>query len=174
MNIVLLISVIIILAIIIYQDFRYRAVSWILFPVLFVFLFILSSVTNGIQSTGTTAMYNSLFFFSQLLIGFLYLYLKKSQQHFSMHRYIGMGDILFFLAISPFIQLPYYILFLLSGMAFILIIYGIIYLLYREEILKRTIPLAGIMSAYLLAIITIQLNWPNFMDWTLRSKLFVF
>lgn len=174
MNTVSILAVLAMLVVVIYQDFRYRAVSWLVFPLLFMILFIHASANNGIRTTGVYAIYNSLFFLSQLLVVFLYVRFRTHQSTFFFNRYIGAGDVFFFLSISPFAQLPGYILYLISGLALTLVFHFLVRLFKMKESTKDTVPLAGFMAAYLAALLLVQLQWPHLWEQFNHPVIFSF
>jgi len=73
----------------------------------------------------------------------LYLSLKQGQLINPLKNHIGLGDVLFFIAITPLFSLKNYMLFFITGMLLSLILSG----LFTKK--NRMIPLAGILALYL-------------------------
>jgi len=71
---------------------------------------------------------------------------------------IGIGDLLFLVALVPFFTSRNYILFFVMGMIFSLILYGVIKSIYRIE---NTIPLAGYLSIFMIGVLGINTFFDN-------------
>ncbi len=62
---------------------------------------------------------------------------------------IGLGDILFFVAITPLFNLKSYILFFIVGMLFSLVIHIIVNAFKKQ----KTVPLAGYLALFLIGTV---------------------
>jgi len=86
-----------------------------------------------------------------LLITFvgLYLYLCLKARKFSnpFHS-IGLGDILFFIAIVPFFSTHNYILFFITGMLFSIIAFALL----TTKSKSKYVPLAGFLALYMIVL----------------------
>ena len=133
------------------QDFRERAVYWFLFPLLAVILgalhyahatpsfFCYAAVTNMVLTT--------------LIIGVLYLFAKYIIEREFMNHSMGLGDILFFYAISlGFPSITFIVLFA-SSVLFSLISFIIL----NKNRNMETVPLAGLMSIFFIVVLTYSL-----------------
>jgi hypothetical protein len=138
----------VILFIITYQDFAFRAVTWIYFPVLAaICIFIRISLGCDKYSIFFDAVCNMLFVYFQLLGVYIYFIFKDGLKFNTFSTKIGSGDILFLIAcgfLFPFFQ---YIIFYISSLLFSLLIYFIISFA-RKPAGCKTIPLAGLQSIY--------------------------
>ena len=65
---------------------------------------------------------------------------------------IGLGDVLFFLAITPLFNLKTYILFFIIGMIFSLVIHISVNAIKKQ----KTVPLAGYLSIILIVLIGLE------------------
>src|SRR5690606_5097641 len=83
----------------------------------------------------------------------IYFSIKNSALINPFKSYIGLGDLLFLLAVVPFFSFRNYLLFFVTGMIFSLILYS----LFKKKYLAKTIPLAGYLSIYLIGLITFNL-----------------
>lgn len=135
---------IITLVVIIYQDIKYRMIHFILLPLLFfsgLYLFFLRE----------KVIYEILLnlFFLGIILGSLIGYnsLKNKKISNPVDTIIGLGDILFFIAITPFFYHISFLLFFTTGMIFSLILH---FLFNHKN--KIRIPLAGYMSIYFLLL----------------------
>lgn len=145
-------AVLIVLIIIAYQDFKYRAVYWICFPVLAVLLGIHKTIDNGFQSLLTESLFTVGFLLIQFLVLWLYFTIKYRKSINLTNGYLGWGDILFLLAVCFYLSPLNYVVFYVGSL-----MASIIYALANRLISKKdtlTIPLAGI-QALLFALLLI-------------------
>jgi hypothetical protein len=160
MKILLSILLIITLGIVIYQDFRFRAVSWIVFPLIFSMILAKSIAEHLWINTVQDLAWNTLFLMFQF--SFLYGYFSiKSKRFLKLdNRYIGLGDLLFLLAITPMFSPVLFIPFLILSLLFTLIIYGVFAIIVRDE--HYPIPLAGVLAGclelYILSALLFSFN----------------
>ncbi len=131
---------------VIYQDFKYRAISWFLFPLaIFIFVFIGLNTIN----------FDELLFYFLINISFILLQIITLTIYFSLKtwkltnifkRLFGIGDLLFLITISILFSPVNFILSLLIGLFFVLIIFLIINKIVKNK--RKIIPLAGALSIY--------------------------
>lgn len=148
MQLSLNILILLLLALITYQDFRYRAISWLTIPLLF------AAFAADFILTADFRLFMQAFFFN---IGFIIFQLFAVTAYFSLkHRaftnivskYIGWGDILFFAVAAAAFSPANFIVFYLSGIIFSLLTALVFRMLKRT--LQAEIPLAGVMALLLL------------------------
>lgn len=144
------------MAAIIYQDFKYRAIH--IFLVIGVFICSCLLLWQH-QKSLIPMFYTSIFLISVLVLLWVYITLKNRNID-AITKGIGLGDVLFFFAAAPLFSLRNYMLFFISGM----IIALIFYILFRNLMKTKLIPLAGILSGHLivLKIISLSLNFDLF------------
>jgi len=135
-----------------YQDFKYRAISWLFLVMLSGISFIHSFLTSGLPHTAINVLQNSLFTLLQMLLVTMYYSVRRGEIVFIVNNYIGVGDILFLLAISPLFDLPLFIVFNIVTVGLALIIYGL--KTESEGGKKFEVPFAGILSVCLIVILT--------------------
>lgn len=131
------------------QDFKFRSVHWWLFPLLFIFGILYSLQYQALVVVLYNIMYSTLYlFFTGIIIKF-YFMLKEKRANRIVGAKIGLGDLLFFIALTPFFELFSYIVFVLLSSFFALLIH---FLFRRSHFYgdKLYIPLAGIQSILLL------------------------
>jgi len=166
------ILVLIILSIIVYQDFKYKAVSWFLFPVLFVPPLYLGFVQVGWERLWMYFVTNFGFLLIQFLLLIIYLSIKNKKITILTKGYLGLGDILFLIVLCLFFSSVNYILFYLFSLIAILIAY-LLYNTFRsacrrevvcnfstagvnsrqKNLFKEEIPLAGGIALILICLI---------------------
>lgn len=135
-----------ILLFIAWQDFKFRAVYWWLFPLLLITLAIAKVwQTNSLQMA-SDLRYNCAFLGVQLLTLSLYFSLKQRNLVNIFNGYFGLGDLLFLFSIAAYFSVVNYIIFYLLSLFL-----AIVLSLFREANAK--IPLAGQQAIALLLII---------------------
>ena len=138
------VATILILIIVAYQDFNERKIHWILIPACFFLLY-----WNAIKSVGLIEAFkftfqNFLFFSLQIILVSTYFFLKYKKSLNIINTFLGIGDVLFLLAICPGFAPVNFIIFYL-----ITLILGLTgFLIYRKVIAVTSseIPLAGIIA----------------------------
>lgn len=150
-------ATVIILLLIAYQDFRFRAVSWILFPLLAVSLMLYTRLgypALSIQHYFLQAVLKALFISIQLLLLWGYYRLRFPAGSRALTTRLGLGDILFLYMIlfyfSPLNFILFYISSLLAAFLAGLVMRG----LRPGSPTAKTIPLAGLQSFFFLIFIT--------------------
>ena len=133
----------IILLIIIVQDLKYRAIH-VSLPLLLVIVALIINYLD-FKLNFTHMLYNVLFVGLNILGLFLYFSIKEKRLYNPVDTMLGLGDILFFLAIAPLFSLQAFIVFFVSGLIFSLGIHLITNMFKTIE----TIPLAGYLSIFL-------------------------
>ncbi len=144
----------ILLVLIILQDLKYRAIHFTLPIGVFIV-----SIINSLDSIFLIddIIQSSVFLITTILGLVAYVSIKKQKIINPINKSIGLGDILFFIAIIPMLSSRSYILFFISGMLFSIITHLIIKF-FRE---LETIPLAGLLSLYLLILGVINIFTSN-------------
>ncbi len=135
-----------------YQDVKYRAVSWILFPVIGILLFIQGAFKQNLVSYLLNVFTGSILILILITSLFVVMRIRKKVSDKFFDEAIGWGDVLMFLifcfAFSPFNL----ILFLTFSLVISLIVFVPVQMYIYEE--KVKIPLAGIQGLlYTLLII---------------------
>jgi hypothetical protein len=140
------------LLIIIYQDFKNRTIWWGLIPLLTVVIAIIGFHTIN-HYLWRIWLVNGLFFSLQLLVLTIYFSVKNKQLINITNKQLGLGDILFFIPLSGFFSLskliPFLIIILLGSIIAVLIL----------PKHRQNIPLAGVIAVGL--IVVLILEWLN-------------
>ncbi len=137
------IALVLILVIAFYQDWKYRAISWLVFPVLLSVAFVLFWLS---QLALNTVVFNIVFL--TVIIGSLFLYVSVKRRRWVniFKADLGLGDVLFLVAICPLFSERNYILFFITGMLFS----GLIHLFVFAWNKEVKIPLAGYLAGYII------------------------
>ena len=147
-------ALLLILGVIVYEDFRERSIHWFLVPGLAALLIALSVLRMGWLEMLNITTWNAVFLCVQGAGLILYFAFKHRRYTPVVDRYIGLGDILFLLAITPAFGQWNFILFILSGIAIALLIFVLLQAFRPASDL--TVPLAGILAAYLGLVLVLE------------------
>jgi len=173
MFLLLLISVC--LLFIFYQDMRYRAVYWICFPVLIALLSIWKVQCTSLNVIITDALYGLLFLGFQLFLLWGYIFFKHKRPVNIMDHYLGLGDVLFLLALVFYLSPVNYVIFYIVSLVMVLL-YAVVQLtVFKRKDLK--IPLAGLQALlFMLLLVLSVINrdlqfYSDFWVWNLALHL---
>lgn len=132
-----------VLLFIFFQDLKFRAVYWFLFPIVLGL-----SIWIGLTTSNFENMMWSFFFFIFSMGGLtLYLSIKERRLINISKGYFGLGDILFLIVIIPIFPFHIYLVFFTLGTIMSLLIHGIVLSIAKGD---KTIPYAGYMSLFLI------------------------
>lgn len=141
------------LSLIAYQDYRYRAVSWILFPLLAVLFGVLTFICGNAFLLVIYTLTNLVFLSLNMAILALYFIFRKVTIRSLFTVYLGIGDLLFFCCLCFLFNPKRYILFYLVSLILAAIAFSLIRLVKK----KTSIPLAGFQSIVLICLFLVQL-----------------
>ncbi|MDY8138469.1 hypothetical protein [Aquimarina sp. 2201CG5-10] len=145
MDTVLQILVIFLLIVVFIQDLKLRAIH-ILLPVIILIVGLVSYFKLGYSFV---FLLYSLSFLC-ITFGGLYLYLSIKNKRFTnpFKQTMGLGDVLFFVAVIPFFSTYNYILFFITGMLFSILGFLIIKIFAKTNL----VPLAGLLALYMIIL----------------------
>lgn len=148
------IALLILLALIIYQDFKWRGIHWLILPFLASSFLFFSLQENSIIEVLNNALINFCFVLLQFLFVSVWFSIKSKKLVNIFRQHIGIGDWLFFVclcfAFSPF----NFILFLISALIISLFIHLVILIFLKNA--ERTVPLAGLVAIMLMGVLIIE------------------
>lgn len=155
--------------IIIYQDFKERAISAWTLPLIFIIGICLAWSNNLWQLW--FLYFNVIFIGIQLLGVSFYFSLKQREWINITQRYLGIGDIGFFIAITPLFAPVHFCLFFIGALILILLGAGAYHLSIKK---LKTIPLAGAMSIcwFLYSLLLSYYNLSSYNDWDLLQYIY--
>lgn len=140
-----------------YQDYTSRSVQWIYFPLLGVAGMIMSYISlHSIYWLSVNFLCNVFFLAIQFAVLSMYFFFKNRNDRVIINKKIGMGDILFLLAACSFFSTVNFIAFYLCSLFFIAVVY-IVSILFKRELIKISIPMAGLQSIFLIMCIYISI-----------------
>jgi hypothetical protein len=139
----------ILLFIMIYQDFKSKAIDWYLFILLPLFI-ILNEITN-LLSVFYNFLINAGFLLGNFLILIAFFSIKHRQFINPLKNYMGMGDLLFFIGLAFLFSPLNYLLFFTGSLLLTLIAFFLIFKFTPST--TPEIPLAGFVSIIVLVLL---------------------
>lgn len=133
------------------QDWKYRRIHIALPILIFVFSFYAIQINSFILFK--ILVYNNIFLLFTFSFLVIYMSIKKKQFLNPFQNYFGLGDLLFYVAISPLLQLKNYILFFIVSMLFAIVVQ----LGLKKIVNNDSIPLAGFSAVLVIGIILVDL-----------------
>lgn len=129
-----------------WQDNKMRQIHVVLPVVVFIcaFVFIKNYFSNY-----TIVVSNLIFLFTTFAALITYMSIKNKKYINPFKNYFGLGDLLFYIAISPLFLLKNYIVFFVCSMIFAIVIQY----LFKKYISQDSVPLAGLSAVLLIFII---------------------
>lgn len=156
----LTIAIILFLVIITYQDFKERKISWLSIPALVLFFSWYAVIDLGSwRDYFLNVTFNLLFIAIQLSTLFIYFSIKAGKFTNLINSKIGIGDILFFVALTFAFTTVNFILFYVGSLSIITISFLFAKLFFKN--VSPQIPLAGAMAAILILWYLISLFFPS-------------
>ncbi len=135
-----------------FQDLKYRAVTWYVFPLLtFLVGYLFFNQVSTYDFFYTSVLYNELIVFSIMMVLFLYSKFKLKLNFFK--EAFGLGDALFFILFAAAFPTVTFVILFVFSLLFSLVI-TVFYSKFRGQ---GTVPLAGLMSFFLL--VTYVASW---------------
>ncbi|KQR70888.1 hypothetical protein [Pedobacter sp. Leaf176] len=149
----------VVLAIIAWEDYKFRAVHWWLFVLLFSGLGLVTFLNFGFRISMERTMQNSVFVVLQVLSLSIYFSLKKGKRVNIFKGYFGLGDLCFLMAMSIYLPLLSYVLFYVGSLLLVILV-----TVFRNAFLKQNslkIPLAGYQAICLLMLMILDYGHPG-------------
>ena len=151
----ILLTISLLLAIIVIQDFKNRSIHWFTLPLLFIGLYFyrIDSITYA------DILLNILFIF--IIIGSMILYLRFRQKEWvnPTHDFFGWGDILFLIAITPSSNFRNFMFLFIIGTVFSLIL-TLLIRLFKANF--EIIPYAGMFAIFMISYLLYNFYNPLF------------
>jgi hypothetical protein len=129
------------------QDWKYRKIHVGLPVIVFLLSFFLVQRLHRLDIK--IVLHNILFFIVMLSVLVLYMSIRNKRFLNPFENYFGLGDLLFYIAVTPLFFLYNYIMYIILSMIFALVMQ----LFLRRLIRKDMIPLAGFSAFFLMIII---------------------
>lgn len=149
LEVVLYIILFLSLILIIYQDLKFRHIHIVL-PIL-LFCSGLWLTIEKDHFIVKELYYTIGFIVLNFVVLTIYFSIKNKSFLNPFKYYVGLGDLMYLLAVAPLFVFRAYVLYFVLGMVFSLILYMAFKKRYRT---KETIPLAGYLSLFLMILLT--------------------
>lgn len=165
MGLVLHIGLLLLLGWASYQDWKFRAIHWFIFPLIAADALLIFVWTDWSLEA---LLRNCLFIAAVMGMLFFYVSLREKRWTNLFERHFGLGDLLFFLAVTPLFNSFNYILFFITGMFFSATVHGLVSLRWKTP----TIPLAGYLAVYVISLKAVGWLWAVdlfYQDWLWRK-----
>jgi hypothetical protein len=160
MQTILLVILILLLGVVVFQDFKSRAISWFLIPLLFIGFIVYGLLHINALELLTYFGINFMLVAVNLLCVTLFISIKEKRMTNILKNYLGLGDVLFFLVLTVVFS-PFNFIFFYIGSIFITaLVYGGLILVRKEK--QLLIPLAGVMSFILMITVIAEQFVPSF------------
>ena len=173
MQLIIQLFIISLLILIFYQDYKYRAVSWILFPILTIVFLILNLFNHSVLEIVNNTAVNLFFLLFLFAMITVYFSIKNRRIVNLSNGFIGWGDILFILCLGILFSPLNFIAFYLISLFMIII--GVLFTKWLFKSNSDQIPLAGLQAMMLLILFIINLIHPftNFStdEWIINALL---
>ncbi len=143
-------AALILLALVLYQDLKYRAISWVLLPLLAIVFVLKSLQVVAMGELLQESLINLSFIIAQLLVltAFISLQQKAFVNIFKSH--IGLGDLLFFVVSCTAFSFLNFVLFYTTGLLFVLLSFLLLKQVVKNT--KKEVPLAGGLALFMMLI----------------------
>lgn len=139
-----------IFSLIFFQDYKDRTVYWFLYPIMGILALLLQLQITPIYVVLINSGFNLLFII--FLLVFCYLYARIKLKKSLLQSVLGLGDVLFFIAIAfSFSIVSFLVLFVFS-----LIFSLILHLVLQYKQTEQTVPLAGYMSLFFAVVYSVS------------------
>lgn len=135
------------LLIVFLQDVKYRHIHILLPLIILVISFYIFK--KNIDVNYLIILQNILFVFLTLLLLVMYMSLKNKSFLNPFKNYFGLGDLFFFVSITPLFVTYNYVLFFIFSMLFSVVIH----LIFSKLMTIKTVPLAGFSALFLIFIL---------------------
>lgn len=137
-------------SLIFFQDYKDRKVYWFLYPIVGFLVLALQIQIIPVDVALVNSVCNLLLVF--ILLIFCYLYARIKLKKSLLQSVLGLGDILFFIAIAfSFSIISFWVLFVFS-----LIFSLILHLVLQYKQTEKTVPLAGYMSLFFAVVYSLS------------------
>lgn len=147
------ILVLTLLSIIFIQDFKTRAVYWLVFPILFASLGILHYIMyNAFSEIWQPALVNFAFLAFQISLISLYFSIKNKRFVNIVNGLLGLGDILFLLSITAYLSALNFLFFYVISLLLVLLVWSVGQSVSVKK--NKEIPLAGMQALILMVFLT--------------------
>jgi hypothetical protein len=152
---ILVIFSIVLLLSILWQDKKYRAVDWYLFPLLWLLFLVERAQMFSFPEIFQNFLQNVTFIFLQVFLLFFYFSIKAKKKVNLTHGLLGWGDIWFWIASAVYFSSLNFILYTILSLVFSLLLH-LLSIHFQKADQEETIPLAGLQALCMSLLITVS------------------
>lgn len=149
-----------VLLLIMIQDFRFRAVHWVLFPVLLILIIADGLYVSKIHDYLASISINLLIILIQGLLLITYYKIQGTDLSIVMKRMFGIGDLLFIMIMAFAFTWSTFLFYYIAGLCFTLLIWVTIKRVSTTR--SKLVPLAGLLSLYMIIIMLADIIFPDY------------
>jgi hypothetical protein len=147
---IIFIGLLLCLLVLFFQDWKYRSIHVVLPIIIFLSSYFIIKQENKLSNK--IMILNLCFFLITLSILTLYMSLKNKRFLNPFQNYFGLGDLLFYISITPLFNLKNYILYFILSMFFAICLQFTL----RKKMKHNTVPLAGFSALFLFIILAMD------------------
>jgi peptidoglycan/LPS O-acetylase OafA/YrhL len=133
------------------QDWRNRQIH-VLLPI-GIFVLSLFLVPASVSGKLANILSNTAFFLLTVFLMIAYMSVKERKFKNPFENYFGLGDLLFYIAITPLFVLRSYVLYFVISMIFSILLQALL----KKQVKANSVPLAGFASLLLVVAIASDL-----------------
>lgn len=148
-------AIVLLLMILVVQDLRERTVSVILFPLLFFLCAAFALLEVSLWDALYSYLFNGVFLLLQVIFLYGFFWLRNKRYTPVVGAMLGWGDVLFWAVAALLFSPANFILFFLGSMLLSLLLHAVLRLLWVNY-KKETVPLAGLQSLCLVAVLPLS------------------
>lgn len=137
----------VVLAVIAWEDLRYRAIHWFLLVGLVLCLVMPALQERPVAEWGADTGYNLVFIVVQITLALGLLMIRQGRWENPLSRWIGLGDLLFLVVLAMGLSRWHFLIFYLGGL--VLCLPTFLLMRWLAPRAAPSIPLAGLLSIYL-------------------------
>ena len=145
----------------VYQDWQYRAISWVLYPFLLVFIIIRATMLVSWPQLGTYVLVNAMLLSFQLISITLFLWLRHKKRVNPLAGYFGLGDLLFWVLLAVGFSPVNFMCFHVGSLVLALLLHKLL-ARYKAYGGSNKIPLAGFQALFYIFVLFMPYILPAF------------
>ncbi len=145
----------ILFVVVLIQDVKSRAINIFLLPAILLCALFIRYKETGLYFT-SVYLYNAIFLFVVFFVLSLYFSIRKKMLWNPFKDSMGIGDLLFFIAVIPLFDLHSYMYFFIIGLVFSMVVHLLVKSIKKSKD-STTVPLAGYLSLFLMIDLSIEM-----------------
>ncbi len=144
----------VLLALVLFQDLKSRAVHVVLFPLIFIAFVAFRLMQIPFQELLIDTSLNIGLIALNLGLATIYFSLKRKQLTVLTSGLIGWGDVLFFCCLTPLFSFSEFCLFFPASLVFALVCWLVVSVFRKDQLNK--VPLAGLQALFVMGWLVVE------------------